>query len=269
MPPFDFDAEVIKTSFSLPVLVDFWAPWCGPCRALTPVLERVAERYRERFTLVKVNTEEQPAVAERYRIRSIPNVKLFVDGAILDEFSGAMPEGTIGDWLKRTLPSPHRGQVNRAEQWIAEGRSTEAAALLEDVLVQEPGHERAALLLAQVQLRTDHRAAARTVEKIGPGADGFASAEAIRTLARLFDIAEEAILLPESAVKETYLKAARALAQGDYRGALTGLIGVVRSARSYDDDGARKACVAIFRYLGDDHELTREFRGALSSALYV
>jgi putative thioredoxin len=180
-----------------------------------------------------------------------------------------MSETMVQDWLVRALPSPRRGHVKRAEALIAERNPTEAAALLEEVLADEPGNEAAAVMLARLQLWVDHPAAVRTLGKIGPGSDVFAAADAIRTIARLLDVADEAITLPEAAVKDDYRGAATRLKQSDFRGALTAFIGIVRMARSYDDDGARKACVAIFRYLGDDHELTREFRGALSSALYV
>ncbi|MGY6216492.1 thioredoxin [Methylolobus aquaticus] len=269
MSPFDFDAEVVTPSFSIPVLVDFWAPWCAPCRALTPVLERIAERHHDRLVLVKVNTEEQPEVAERFRIRSIPNVKLFVDGEVVDEFSGALPENRIEDWLQRTLPSPRRDQLQRAEELLSLGKTAEAIPLLQDILAEEPANLAARLSLARAQLFTAPAAATSVLAAIGPGDDGFAMADAIRTLARLLELADGQADLPEGAVRDAYLAGAERLKQADFKGAFEGFIDVVRKSRSYDDDGARKACVALFRYLGDDHPLTREFRGALSSALYV
>jgi putative thioredoxin len=269
MTPIDFETEVLTRSHSIPVLVDFWAPWCAPCRALTPILEQAAERHADRFALVKVNTEEQPEIAERYRVRGIPNVKLFVDGQVVNEFTGALSATMLEEWLQRALPSPFRTQLLEAEQLVAEGRNSEATALLEEILATEPRNDAAAVLLARLWLPTDPAKAAAAVERVGPDSDLFGEAEALRTFVRLFGLIGDPGRLPEHVAKEDYLAAARHLRQGDYDAALAGFIRVVRNARSYDEDGARKACVAIFKHLGDDHELTRKYRSLLSSALYV
>lgn len=269
MSQINFDTEVLTKSFSIPVLVDFWAPWCAPCRALTPILEQAAERHHGRFVLVQVNTEEQPEIADRYRVRGIPNVKLFIDGQVANEFTGALSADMLEDWLKRALPSPWRARLQQAEQLAAEGRDAEAISLLEQIAAAEPDNGAAAILWARLLLPKDHRKAAAIIEWIGPDSDFFSTAEALRTFARLFEIAAKPDGLTESPAKGVYLNAAGHLAKGEYEQALEGFIGVVRSARGFDDDGGRKACVAIFKHLGDDHELTRKYRGLLSSALYV
>src|SRR5437762_4418405 len=102
----NFDDVVLRASAIRPVLVDFWAPWCAPCRALAPILDRLAAEFAGRFTLAKLNTEDEPELAERYGVRGIPNCKLFVDGKVIDEFTGALPEGALRDFLAATLPSP-------------------------------------------------------------------------------------------------------------------------------------------------------------------
>jgi len=102
----DFDKDILQRSHQVPVVVDFWAAWCGPCRVLGPVIERLAGEAAGRWELAKVDTEAHPEIAERYGIVSIPNVKLFVNGEVADEFVGAIPEAEIRRWLEAAVPSP-------------------------------------------------------------------------------------------------------------------------------------------------------------------
>ena len=151
----NFENDVIEASRSKPVLVDFWAEWCGPCRMLGPVLEKLADENSETWTLAKVNTDENPAVAQRYRISSIPAVKLFVDGEVADEFIGALPEQQVRDWLEKALPSETKRMVDAAEALIAQSDEAGAEALLRDALAQEPDNTRAGVLLARLLVLRD------------------------------------------------------------------------------------------------------------------
>ena len=115
--PVDFQSDVIEVSKATPVLVDFWAEWCGPCVYLSPTLEKLAEEAGDSWTLLKVNTESQPELAVRYGIRSIPNVKLFVNGEISGEFIGALPEEEIKRWLESNIPE--NGEIEKVEDAIS------------------------------------------------------------------------------------------------------------------------------------------------------
>ncbi|MBX2992879.1 MAG: thioredoxin [Bacteroidetes bacterium] len=264
----DFTSEVIERSKEIPVLVDFWAEWCGPCKILGPVLERLAAQANGAWQLAKVNTEELPDVAAQYNIRSIPNVKLFVDGKVETEFVGALPEPMVKQWLAKNIPGKYRKSVEQAEHFIQEGNSQQAQQLLEDVVLHEPGNHKARALLARLLVFTDRGKALSLVTDIEQDSEAYDLAEAIRTFARLAEIAGSDDRLPEEDVKGEYLSAIRRMELGDFAAALEGFISVIRTNRYYDDDGSRKACIAIFKILGEEHGITQNFRREFSRALY-
>ncbi|MGE0685303.1 MAG: thioredoxin, partial [Dehalococcoidia bacterium] len=143
----NFDSEVIARSYQKPVLVDFWAPWCGPCRMIGPVLEKMAEE-TETWELAKVNTDEQQEVARRYSIMSIPAVKLFSHGQVVDEFVGALPEAQVRRWLEAAMPSEYQATIEQARATMTDNPE-EAQKLLKTVLEKEPDNAAAKALLAQ------------------------------------------------------------------------------------------------------------------------
>src|SRR3954470_10955534 len=128
-----FEAQVLEASRQVPVLVDFWAPWCAPCRALGPILEKLEREYAGRFRLAKVNSEEQPELAQALGVRSIPDVVAFKDGKPVAHFLGALPESQVRAFIDKLMPSPFEAKIAAAEQCIAEGKVDEAEALLADV----------------------------------------------------------------------------------------------------------------------------------------
>jgi putative thioredoxin len=262
--PFDFQTDVLEQSKSIPVLVDFWAPWCGPCRTLAPVLERLAERHAGKWQLVKINTEEFPEIAERFGIRSIPNVKLFADGAVIDEFSGALPDYQIEQWLKKALPSPWAADVARAVAEVASGNTAAAIALLEGVLEKEPDNRKAAAMLVKLILFSRPVDALRIAESLEAEPDYAELSDTVRTLGTL--LARSAGELPEGESKDAYSAAVESVRNGDLDSALDRFISVLRENRYYDDDGSRRACIAIFRLLGEDHDITMKYRRTFDRA---
>ena len=265
----NFEQEILERSRALPVLVDFWAAWCGPCRVLGPILERLAEQAQGRWALAKVDTEQFAEAAERYGILSIPNVKLFVNGEVVDEFVGALPEAEIRAWLERALPSPHAAALLEAARLLEQGTFDQAAALVRSVLEAEPGNSPARVVLAEALLHLDPEAVVPTLSAIADHAELAGRADALETLARLATLPQRESELSDSPAKPLLLAAAVAVRAGDWAAALEGLIETLRTDRAYAGGLAKQAGRAIFILLGIEHPVSERFHRAFSSAVYV
>lgn len=256
----DFQSEVIERSHTIPVLVDFWAEWCAPCRMLGPVLERIAARHEGRWELAKVNTEALPDVSAEYGIRSIPNVKLFVDGRPVDEFTGALPEQAIEQWLAKALPDAHTDALAAAHDAFRTLDFATARHLLHPIVAERPDHAVARVRLAALLVHEDPAAASTLVGDLYPeGADGE-RAEAVRTLAALQPRNGDVAALPTAPVRDRYVVALEHLAAMRFDDALDAFIDVLRTDRYYNDDASRKICIALFKLLGEDHDVTLRHR---------
>ncbi len=264
----DFQKDVIERSHTIPVVVDFWAEWCAPCKILGPTLEKLARASDGRWVLAKVDTEKHRKISAQYNIRNIPNVKLIIDGKVSDDFVGALPERAIVDWLSKAIPGKSRAQVETARQLLADGRPSDARQLLEPIAAAESANEPATVLLAHTYLGSDPGRAVDMLEGVGRGSESHEEAEAIRTLAGLFARLASGDRLPEAPVSELYGCAIGRARSRNYAAALDAFIEVIRRDRGYDDDGARKACIAMFQLLGEDDPITKDRRRAFGSALY-
>lgn len=266
----DFEQDVIEASHDAPVLVDFWAPWCQPCKVLGPRLESLAEEAGEAWSLVKVNTDEQSELAQRFSVRGLPTVKLFHEGEVIDEFTGAKPERALRQWLDAALPSEEKARLESAREALSEGRFDTAASLLREALDGDPENDEARILLARALAFEEPREAAALADEADESADSSLrqTQESVQTVARLFTLTDEdGPALPEGPPHD-YLRALDALSRHDFDAALEHFIAVVRTNRDYDDDGARKACVALFTLLGPEHAATQKHRSVFDRALY-
>jgi putative thioredoxin len=263
-----FQEDVIDASYQLPVVVDFWAPWCGPCRVLGPIIEKLAGEQAHRWTLVKVNSDEHPDLAQQFGVRGIPTVKMVVEGRIVDEFTGALPEAAIRQWLDKALPTEEKKGVAQAEDLLEEGDVATAVRILEAVLAAEPSNAQAAGLLAPLLVVEDTPRARALAETAATGEPRFVqNADAVRVLADALEREDFSPLEGEPAV-DTYRGAIEAIRAGNPDAAIRMLIEVLQKNRMIDDDGARKLGVALFTVLGPTHEVTRTHRRTFDMWLY-
>jgi putative thioredoxin len=265
----DFQKDVIETSYQLPVLVDFWAEWCGPCRILGPVLEKLANKYSDRWKLVKIDTEEYPELAEMYGVRSIPNVKLFHKGKIINEFIGALPEKMIEDWLHKSIPNKYSEMIEKAKTLLQQGNEVDARAILEEIHQGDITNSDVKILLAKILVFENPLEAKRLVESANTSDEYIELANAILTFVDLFEKYNNQNHLPENEVKKLYIGAIGKLLQKNFSQSLEDFIEVIKENKAYDEEGARKACISIFKYLGEENEITLKYRRDFGRALYI
>lgn len=275
----DFSAKVLDTSRQVPVIVDFWAEWCQPCRILKPILEKLAAEYGGRFILAKVDSDRNQELAQRYGVRGIPAVKAFVGGEMVDEFTGALPESQIRDFLDRLIPSPAEPLRLQALDAHAAGDLAGARQLMAQAIKLDPANDTSYLDYVELSLAAGAVDEAREImdavrERCRDRAR-VAALEAQLTLAAGGGGDDVAALRERIAADPTDLDARLRLANAlavarDYRPAFEQLLEIVRRDRAWNDQAGRKTMLTLFTLLGaqpQHDDLVREFRVALSRTL--
>ena len=249
-----------------PTLVDFWAEWCGPCRVLSPVLEKLAEESNGNWILSKVDTDKNQDLAAKYEIKGIPNCKLFSKGEVVNEFTGALPEQSIKEWLKKSLPGKYAESIDKAKKFLRDGKNADAKVILKEVHRGDINNDEVKILLAKVILFDDPKEAIKLIQNVDGIGEYTELSESIKTMLELLEKSDK---LPDGEAMVNYSNAIEDLKNKKFGDSLEKFIDVIRSDRQYDDDGSRKACIAIFKYLGEDHSVTQKHRKEFGSALYV
>jgi putative thioredoxin len=278
-----FVKDVIEESKRQPVLVDFWAPWCGPCKQLTPVLEKVVRAAKGKVKLVKMNIDDHPAIPGQMGIQSIPAVIAFVNGQPADGFMGALPESQVVAFLERITKGAIGGEaqdlIKAADAALAEGDAAGAAALYAQLLAEDNGNVPALAGLARSYVKTGALDQARQTLALVPASK--ANDPAVVAARAALDLTEQAKTVGPIAELEQKVAAnpldhqarfdlALALNAKGRRGeALEQLIAIVRRDRKWNDDGARKQLVQLFDAWGPTDEATIEGRKRLSSILFA
>ncbi len=267
----DFQQAVLQKSHDVPVVVDFWAEWCGPCRTLGPLLEKLADESQGAFILAKVDVDSNQELAAQFNVQGIPTDIGFKGGMPIDQFTGALPENAIRDWLERLLPSEIDLVVDQARDAAIAGNLDTAERLFRAALDQHADHQEAGTGLAALMIASGRQDDALVVLGKLAVTD---EVERLQSAARLSasrgtdinDLTSRLAAAPDDEALRIELAMALA-AKAEYEPALDHLLGVVKARGSAKDD-ARKAMLDIFEVLGDGHPLTTSYRRQLASALF-
>jgi putative thioredoxin len=268
----DFDQHVLEESKQRPVVVDFWAPWCGPCKSLKPVLEKLAAEYGGKFLLAKINSDDNQELAARYGVRGIPSVKAFIDGELVDEFSGALPEGEVRTFLDRLVPSAADEMRQQAAAARMAGDITGALQLLAEASKLDPGHLGVRLDAADIMLDLNEAEEARRLIASVPD-DADPRVPQMKARLQFMDAAgeDEAALNARVAANENDLDARLKLANlhvaaGQYEAGMDQLLEIIQRDRNFKEDIGRTTLLSVFNLLGGG-ELVSRYRRKLASAL--
>jgi putative thioredoxin len=268
----DFTQHVLEESKHRPVVVDFWAPWCGPCKSLKPILEKLAAEYGGKFLLAKINSDDNQELAARYGVRGIPSVKAFVNGEPVDEFSGALPESEVRAFLDRLIPSPADELRQQAAAARMAGDISGALKLLAEASRIDPAHVGVRLDAAEIMLDLNEADEARRLLGSVPD-DADPRVPALKARLQFMGAAgkDQAALAARVAANENDLDARLKLANllvaaGQYEAGMDQLLEIVRRDRGFEDDIGRKTLLSVFNLLGGG-ELVSRYRRLLASAL--
>jgi putative thioredoxin len=264
----NFDSLVIEYSHQYPVVVDFWAEWCGPCKMLSPVLERLTMEAGGAFRLAKVDVDSNQNLALRFGVHSIPAVKAIKDGQIVSEFVGVQPEPKIKEFISNIAPNPYDLQLEKAQSLINNQQWRQALDTLQSILDQDPENPPALLGLAKCYLMTDSAMDALSILHSFPASKEFRSAEMLMPLALALDDFANIQEDDSSALDASFTNALRLIKRGNLPAAMDGFMDILREDKHYRQDSPRLIILGLFEILGEASPLTRQYRQELSSILF-
>jgi putative thioredoxin len=264
----DFEYEVINFSKSTPVVVDFWATWCVPCRTLSPILERLADEAHGAFRLARVDVDPNPNLAMRYGVRSIPSVKAFQNGQVVAEFTGLQPEVRIRDFLRNLAPSASDLMVEKGNSLLGQQKWGDAERSFRKSLDQAPGSSAGLLGLAKAQLAQGHREDAEKIINHFPSSREYAAAMALMPLLDAMKQYHLGKLPDENGLFAAYRNCLRLITKGNILAALDGLLDIMKQDKQFMSGQARQVFLALLEILGPEDATSRQYRSELAAILF-
>jgi len=273
----NFHGVVVENSHKLPVLVDFWADWCQPCQSLIPILHKIAEDLAGQVVLAKVNSDQQQQLAQQYGVRSLPTVKLFMNGEVVDEFTGALPESEIRAMLDKYIERESDRIMAAAYAEHEKGNADAAVALMKQAADSDPENIRVQVIYLRVLMEHGEQdEALQRLERLPSNIQADAALQGIRAqldiMAKVGDASLEELRARIEANENDFEAreklSAVLMTQGDYQPALHQLFEIMKRDRSYNDDAGRKGLIKIFEILGNENPLVGEYRRRMSSLLF-
>jgi putative thioredoxin len=265
----DFATNVLQTSHQIPVVVDLWAEWCGPCKVLGPVLEKAAQDGGGRWLLAKLDVDENPQIAQQFGVQGIPTVIAFKDGEEVDRFTGALPEAQVKAFIDRLLPSELDLATAEADAALDAGDEARAIEIYRSVLTQDPSHEDAGLSLAGMLLEADDRDGALDVlARLAP----TEPVKQLQAYARLGGESGDLAAMEQAAVSggtsERLAYGRAQAAAGESEAAVSTLMGVIGERVEPESDDARATLLDVFELLGSDNPIVSDARRRLANGLF-
>ena len=264
----DFEYEVVNFSRNTPVVVDFWAVWCGPCKTLTPILERLAEEAHGAFRLAKLNVDDNPNLAMRYGVRSIPAVKAFQQGQVVAEFTGAQPEPRVRDFIRGLAPSQSDLAQEKAESLLHLHQWSAAERGFRQILEQTPGQPPALLGLAKSLLAQGRSGEVAGILRTFPSSREYATAQLLLPLAEAMNDMNQGKLPEDDPLGAAFRNSLRLASRGNIPSALDGMLDILRQEKQYLNGRVRQAYLGLLELLGDEDPQTRQYRAELASVLF-
>jgi putative thioredoxin len=273
-----FQQYVIENSFKVPVLVDFWAEWCAPCKSLKPVMENLAAEYDGQFLLAKIDTDAEQELAQQFGVRSLPTVKVFKDGQAVDEFMGAQPESVIRELLEKHVERESDKLYTEAISILEQGQPEAAAAILEKAREMDPGNRRVTLAAANLHLTQGEAEKAQALLNELPYE--MRQEDEVKAMAAKINIALATANAPDIETLRQEIEkdpanltarlqlANQSVAMGDFETGMNEFLEIMKRDRSFHEDAGRNGLINCFEMLGGQGELVSTYRRKMTSLMY-